>query len=489
MSRQLERLIERHKSGIARKQYSCNFGENINPIKDKYEYKLRKSWRHYSISLKEVQKIEEAEDQFLNLEDNIEDIVNHDSEQVAESSGEKAALISSSSRYKLLSKLFSDVNEITCSRKLSGKLISYYLRNRRKHKRISKGYSQKLSHLRKHGNISVDDMLHEMYMELGRNLYFSFLGKAWDKIKYAVFKFMEVTADLMIGLIGAGFFALSFHQAFKSAASTFVKFLLKLLGITTPAGKLFAAVVLGVLAGTALFFAMRGLGNLIIGKDRELLVVFEKGRQIYKKIKKALRRGLPKALGTKGIIALALQVSKNKMDKKGIEEMVKSLESLDEETAKFVNYKMDSDFAESLREASRVMVSVTALVRNDLNLTVSNKSGQKITIPDKIVFKPFEVSVDNDESSTLSDDSKSVPPEIMAIALITSPEIQINIETDNSKLTLQFNANRYLGTYADFEKGEVTDFVVSYLKIYDRNEERERLEELSKNIGGGLSAR
>jgi len=491
MSRQLERLIERHKRGIARKQYGRNFGENISSIKDKYEHKHGKSLHHYSISLENAEKIEELEDEFLDLGDNSKNVTDDDSEQVLKSSEEKASqILISRSSHKLLSKLFSNVNEITCSNKLSGKLISYYLRNRRKHRRISRSYSQKLSYIRNHSNVSLDNILHEMYIELGRTLYFSFLGKVRDKIKYAVFKFMEVAADLIIGLIGAGFWGLSFYQAFKSATSTFVKFLLKLLGVTTPAGKLFAAVVLGILAGVGLFFAMRGLGNLIVGKDEEALEVFDKGRKIYKKIKRALRKGLPDALGTKGIIALALQVSKDKIDKGKIENKIKALESLDKKTTELVNHKFEpneSSFLESIKENADIVVSVIALIRDDLKVTVASKSGQEITIPDKIALRPFEVSIDNNESRSQADDGKRLPPEIMAIALITSPEIQIDIEAGDSKLNIQFNANKYFAKYAGFEQGEIKDFVVSYLKIYDHNEVRERLKELSNNIGGGLS--
>ena len=78
MSRQLERLIERHKRGIARKQYGRNFGENISSIKDKYEYKHRKSLHHYSISLENAEKIEELEDEFLDLGDNSKNVPDDD---------------------------------------------------------------------------------------------------------------------------------------------------------------------------------------------------------------------------------------------------------------------------------------------------------------------------------------------------------------------------------------------------------------------------
>ncbi len=492
MSRQLDKLIKRHKSEITRNYYSRDLKEDVSSIENKPEYRRKRSWHYYSISIKDAKEIEKYEDEFLELGDSVEDMTSDNSEQVLKNSGEKSALMLSSPNYKLLSKLFSNANEITCSNKLTRKLISYYLRNRRKRERLSRSYSQKLYHIMNNGKVSVDSMLHEIYMELGRTLYFSFLGKLRDKIEYAVFRFMKVAADLVIGLIGAGFSALGFNIAFKNATSTFVKFLIKLLGITTQAGKLFAAMILGLLAGIALFFAMRALGNLIVGKDEEALEVFDKGRKIYKKIKRALKKGLPDSLGTKGIIALALQVSKNKIDKERIEEMIKSLESLDEETTQLVNYKFEpneSSFLESIKENADIVVSVIALIRDDLKVTVASKSGQEITIPDKIALKPFEVSIDNNESPSQADDGKRLPPEIMAIALITSPEIQINIEAGDSKLKIQFNANKYFAKYAGFEQGEIKDFIVSYLEIYDHNEARERLKELSENIGGGLSGR
>ncbi len=489
MNKQLDKLIKRHKSEVDRAYYSRDFKETTSPFEGRHRYKHRRSWHHYSVTIEDAEKIEKLEDEILDLGDNIEDALDGKSEQEVESFRGKAVIMlsnskmSNNSEYKLLSRLFSDINGITCSRELSRKLIGYYLRNRRKHRRLSRAYSQKLSYLRGNGNMSVDHMMHEMYMVLGRTLYFSFLEKVRDHIKYATFKFLKAAADFVIGALGGGFFSLGFNNMLQNATSVFAKFLIKIFGITTFSGKLLLAMVLGVLSGIALMFALRALGNLIMGKDSELLELYDKGRVIYKKVKSALKRGLPKSLGTKGIIALALQINNSDVNKESIESILKSLESINKEVTEFLTYNMDPDFEEKIKEASDFVVSVMAKTREDIKMTVSNKSGQKITIPSTIVLKPFGVSVDENTEHGPAGDSKDLPAEILAIALITSPEIQINIKADDSTLTIQFAANSYFKDYAGFEKGEIKDFVVSYLKIYDRDEAKKRLEELIKNIG------
>ncbi len=478
MSKRLEMLIEKHRRKNER---------NIGSVGNRHVKELIGTQRHYSVSLKEIeekaQKIEEIEDEFLNLDVDINEAINNDSEQEVKIQTEKAALILRDSKNKFLSRLFSGTSEVTCSRILARKLINYYLRNRRKHRKLLRGYSQQLPY-----NNSLDGMLHNVYMELGRTLYFSFLGKVRDVIKNAIFNFLEAAGDLIIGIVGGALLSLSYYAAFKNATATFVKFLIKLLAITTPAGKLLAAVVLGILSGLAMFFVLRGLGQLVIGEDEEALKIYNKGREIYKKIKRALRKGLPKILGTKGIIALALRVNKDGINKQKVEDIVKSLESIGKEVDEFISHDMDPDFPEIVKESEKVRVSVRALVREDLKVAVENKSGQKIVMPDVIELKPFDVSINNEQATTQTDDNHGIPPEIMAIALFTSPEINIEIVAKGSKLRINFLANKYFARYARFKENEIRDFLISYLKAYDKNEVMNRLRELAQNLGNSISS-
>jgi hypothetical protein len=480
MSRQLDRLIARHNSRTVRKYYS---EDNVSLDK----------------VLQKAQVIEQAEDEFLNLDDNIEAKLDDNSEQVSEITEEKASLMLKSSKYKLLPKLFSDVNGITCSRKLSRKLINYYLRNRRKDKRIFKNYSQKLSHLRSHGRVSIDDMLHEMYMELGRTLYFSFLGKARDKLKYFFYKYLNPLTSLVIGILGFGGSAAYFYDILKPAVSNFAKFLVKILltvGINpnTPLGQFWGAMVLGALSAVSVFFALLGLGKLIVGEDEASLEVYDKGREIYKKVKEALQKGLPKMLGTKGIIGLAILWKNKEISRKDVENTVELLRNMKSDVAKYIRFrpeKIDPNLLEEIEENSGFKISLVAEMNEALRSFVLKKSGQRITLPDKIELKPSWVTIDSSsgegsETTSRPSGNESVPPEIMAIALVKSPNIQINIGVDKPILTIEFDADNYFKDYGNLEKTEVEDFIKSYLEIYDDEEAKKRLAEISKHLGGGI---
>ena len=471
MSRQLDRLVQKYKRGIDRTYYT----------------------RHYSILLEKAEEIEKAEDELLDLDYDIENMPDNNSDLKSESLEGKASFILKNPKDKFLSKLFSDVNRITCSRQLSKKLINYYLRNRRKHNRMSKAYSQKLSYTQGVGNISVDYMLHEMYMRLGKTLYFSFWGKVKDNIKNAAFKFMGIAADLIIGLVGAGFLSAGFYNFFKKVTYIFAKFLAKILSLfmdfnpNLPAQQLFTAVILGILSGIGIWLTLRGLLTLAVGDDEEALRVYNKGRRIYKKIKSALRKGLPKKLGTKGILALALRITNNESNALDIQKTIEAIESIDEKVREFMKHKMDSNFIEAIEKASKFSVSARALVSENLKSLVSMKSGQKIALPNEIVLREFVVYKDSSsknelESSSQSNDSEVLPAGLMPVVLITSPKIQVHISVEDSKLTIQFNASGYFGHYAELEKDEIKDFVLSYLDIYNRDEDRKRLEEIQKHL-------
>jgi hypothetical protein len=494
MSKQLDRLIKRHQNGIARNHYSRDFKEDASSVEDKHEYRRKRSWHHYSTLLEEAQAFEKAEDEFLDLGDNPQDILSDNSEQTLESSGEKAALMLRSSKYKLLSKLFSDINGITCSRKLSGKLISYYLRNRRKHRGISKSYSRELSYRRNHGNVSLDDMLHEMYMELGKTLYFSFIEKLSYNARFLVFKLMKSAISYMVTLGGAGFLGLTYHEIFMKISAFFAKFLAKLLSIVvevdpnTPAFKLFAAMLLGVLSAAGIFFSVFALFMNIVGDDKEAFEVYEKGRAIYKEMKKALRAGLPTQLGTKGIIAAAIQINSQALDTEFMKKTLEAIKNIKEDVSQFIKFQKDPDFEEIIEKTPEFSCSVKVLVSQFFNNLVSSQSGQKIHMPDAIVLKPFIVSNNDSGEDALvapsqSADSKTLPRALMPIALITSPQIRIDIKAQKSNLTIQFSASKYFGKYSNLKQEQIADFVKSYLKLYNEDEERERLEKVQEYLG------
>jgi len=332
-----------------------------------------------------------------------------------------------------------------------------------------------------------------MYMRLGKTLYFSFWGKVKYNIKNAAFKFMEIAADLIIGLVGAGFLSAGFYNFFKKVTYIFAKFLAKILSLfmdfnpNLPAQQLFTAVILGILSGIGIWLTLRGLLTLAVGDDEEALRVYNKGRRIYKKIKSALRKGLPKKLGTKGILALALRITNNESNALDIQKTIEAIESIDEKVREFMKHKMDSNFIEAIEKASKFSVSARALVSENLKSLVSMKSGQKIALPNEIVLREFVVYKDSSsknelESSSQSNDSEVLPAGLMPVVLITSPKIQVHISVEDSKLTIQFNASGYFGHYAELEKDEIKDFVLSYLDIYNRDEDRKRLEEIQKHL-------
>jgi hypothetical protein len=165
MSRALDRLIQNRSRETKRSLYSRDFRTSY--------YSEAKEIGKLTMELEEL--LEQLPEGWDEVDTSTDDRrVPEGWDEVDTAPGESEGY-----RYRLLPKIFSNVREIYSSPKLRRQLIQYYIKNRRKERMRSRGYSRRMHHLTRHNQISADYIIHKMYMELGRIMYFSVLSKIW----------------------------------------------------------------------------------------------------------------------------------------------------------------------------------------------------------------------------------------------------------------------------------------------------------------------
>jgi hypothetical protein len=182
MSRALDRLIITHRRD--RKPIYVRHYSEIEPLLkdiDKLEKLLEEARDESPETIKVLDTYDEIADNLLGISEKELPEIEEDLSQGNEE--EKRGY-----RNRILHRIYSDIERISGSRRLERKLISYYLKHRRRDK-MRRLYGKRNNYYSRN---SVDHLLHDMYMELGRTLYFSWLGKLRDLVKDKVLRWPVV---------------------------------------------------------------------------------------------------------------------------------------------------------------------------------------------------------------------------------------------------------------------------------------------------------
>ncbi len=389
-------------------------------------------------------------------------------------------------RYRLLPKIFSNVREIYSSPKLRRQLIQYYIKNRRKERMRSRGYSRRMRHLTRNGRLSANYLIHNMYMELGRVMYFSFLAKlreAWDRVRVACCKILVkggLSAFIIMILTGAGSFL-----SWLSAKFLDQKWLVKLGTWTAETARAVAAdpttaypafitgAVFGlIIAGGAFLIGATALGkdgkckDLKIPTSPILAAVYGHGQDIVFGAIKALAPVLPQDMQLKDINDLNRLIptlAKYMMPENSsqLESFLKGLLSKIENSKLrdyFHRVEGSDDVLEKiqrLKNNEKAKISISCEVSSQLAQLIRENGGERFHVPETITL------------SSKSGQSKNLPNILQMLAVITSPSITFNIETDASSYTIEFNASEYFKKHGNITDEKVESFVEIYVRNYD----------------------
>jgi hypothetical protein len=419
-------------------------------------------------------------------------------------------------RYRILPRIYSDIERISCSPHLERKLISYYLRNRRREK-MHRLYGKSNRYFSKK---SVDHLLHEIYMELGRTLYFSRLDNLKSKLKElpAVGDVIKVVSFII--KMGSNFMNIIKKVGLKEAfarilgGSAGIKILvymissgiLQYLGWHETAGGPFEDILatikynMLVILGIIILPALVGLIVYFIAKAvisgiqwvRNLLR--PKAIKVYIKGIKLLYTVLP---------AFAKLLSKKQMDidsalkllsefveaAKGSEEAQQSvintinqLNPLSGNLGKYVSVSDIGDLGKILRKGSGYKFKFTIAVADFVKGTIGGlfSVGDVLNSDFFIPKQYFDLSkiAQSGEPDIGLPDGNELPIELAILIMFTSPEITLTMNSDKAQATLTFKALDFFTRYGELKEGLVVDFLNDYMDAFA--ETRGQLSEIFK---------
>ena len=408
----------------------------------------RRLWHYYSDLLDIAEKAKELEEELF------KDLPKEIAEEVlkAEAEGDSGEY-----RYKVLPKLFSNLfsnnGEISCSPNLRRKLISYYIRNRRKVKRMFRGYSNQQS---------VDYILHNVYMELGKTLYFSFLDRI-KGIRNKIREYIRIISSIFSVLFESAPSGLGYKEKFNYSLSYLTLGSIFLYQQFNPHDSfhILLIIVLVVTGGFLASFLLAGLGmafqGTIIGTLIEIILMIIYGLfQIMIAIKDLISMGIAE------LIALVIKAMQGDTENEKFKEEVRELLSASIKGKEFLKIvKGDSNILKDAKLKS-VMVSMIAKTNKDIGNIILKKAKKKLDIPSVVGFKVSKVV---GKDLQVASDIDDVPPSIKALLMLTSPKIQITIEADGHIIEAEFKALECFKKYGIINDNPIAKFVSSYLGI------------------------
>jgi hypothetical protein len=471
MSRALDRLIQNSSRDSRRSHYSRDF---------------RKSYYSVNVvdpTLELIDLLKQAPEGWDEVDTSTDDRkVPEGWDEVDTAPGESEGY-----RYRLLPKIFSNVREIYSSPKLRRQLIQYYIKNRRKERMRHRGYSRRMRHLARNGRLSANYLIHNMYMELGRVMYFSFLAKlreAWNRVRVACCKFLVkggLSAFNTMILTGVGGVL-----SWLSAKFLNQKWLVKLGTWTSETARIvkadpmttWPALVTGFVLGLIIAGGVFLIGATALDKNGEckdleistssiLTAVYGHGQDIVFGAIKALAPVLPQDMQVKDtndtnqLIATFAQYMMPENSSQ-LESFFKGLLSKIEnsELRDYFHRVEGSDNVletiQRLKNNEKDKISISCEVSSQLAQLIRENGGKRFHVPETITL------------SSKSGQSKNLPNILQMLAVITSPSITFNIETDASSHTIEFNASEYFKKYGNITDEKIEAFVVLYVKNYDK---------------------
>jgi hypothetical protein len=416
----------------------------------------------------------------------------------------------SSYRYRILPRIYSNLEKIDSSPQLARKLISYYLRNRRKEK-MYRLYGR----INRHSSrVMADHLVHEMYMELGRTLYFSWISKIKEYIKAkiininvlrtmrgAVEKIKELGSELIERLVQinvekwlAGLLA--------GGVGVAVYLILKSFGLYEVLGGLKGyldekvvdfitgvfSLITVVAAGLKAYFIFRNIiTNYRIILRPKALLTFVKGYKLLISFAKAFSK-LWGNMGVNDLIDILGKFVKAAKDgddasieelSKRIDEIVDKINS-DKSYAEFfttLNQEQIRRLRNAQEEGEKLMVKFEAQVMANFGEIIK----EEFDVPPFITSDYFDFTkgVSSELSVQDGEGQKQLPIELAMLLIITSPNITIKLSAGKVQAPITFKAWSFIKTHG----GVTTKDVEGFLEVYMRAFAKKRYE-LSKYLMG-----
>ncbi len=425
--------------------------------------KNRRIWYYYSDLLDIAEKAKEIEEELF------KDLPKEIAEEALKAEADSN---SSEYRYKVLPKpfsnLFSNNGKIACSPNLRRKLISYYIRNRRKDKRMFRGYSNQQS---------VDYILHNVYMELGKTLYFSFLDRI-KGIRNKIREYIRIISSILSVLFESVPSGLGYKEKFNYGLSYLALGSIFLYQQFNPNDSFHILLIIGlvVTGGFLALFLLAGLGvasqGTIIETLIEIILMIIYGLfRIMIAIKDLISMGIAE------LIALVIKAMQGDTENEKFKEEVRKLLSASIKGKEFLKIvKGDPNILKDAKLKS-VMVSMSAETNKDIRNIILKRAKKKLDIPSVVGFKASKVVGKNLQVTSDIDD---VPPSIKALLMLTSPKIRITVEADGHRIEAEFEALECFKKYGVISDNNIAKFVNSYLGISSDIDDKEILNMLAK---------
>jgi len=503
MSRALDKIIVMHKQNRQDLGHVRRYSSGLDQEIDKAFEELAK----YETVLKSLGDDEQIAD-VLALESEEYEVVEKEL-QKDNPEGE------SSYRYRILPRIYSNLERIDSSPQLARKLISYYLRNRRKEK-MYRLYGRRNRHS---GRVMADHLVHEMYMELGRTLYFSWIGKIKEYIKekiknidvlramrQAVGKLKELGSKLIERLVQLNVEEW-LARLLAGGVGTAMHLVLKALGVYAGAvglGGYISPIVAYGLAGAAFLVGVVGVSIIayfifrtIITKYRiilrpKALLTFVRGYNLLESFTKAFSKlwgdigvnGLIEVLGTFTKAAKEGDDTSTGKVMKKIEEIVDKINS-DKSYAEFfttLNQEQIRRLRDAQEEGEKLMVKFEAQVMASFGRIIK----EEFDVPQLITSDYFDFTKDVSSEPSVQDGEgqKQLPIELAMLLIITSPNITIKLSAGKVQAPITFKAWSFIKKHG----GVTTEDVENFMEVYIRAFTKKR-HELSKYLMGKFEER
>jgi len=469
MSRALDRLIQKRSGDSRRSLYSRDFRTSY--------YSEAEEISKLTMELKKaLEQLPEGRDEVDTSTDDRKIPEGWDEVDIAPGESEGY-------RYRLLPKIFSNVREIYSSPKLRRQLIQYYIKNRRKERIRSRGYSRRMHHLTKDNQLSADYFIHNMYMELGRIMYFSAWGKIkefWNELACkcrAYIKKIGSAVALMLNTILSG------ASAYVLIEQLNQKWMVSLATWTSESASLakagddttWAVAVLGFAGGlivTGILWAIALSAKDCGGKLGPVAsVIYKQAQDVLIDALKVLLPIPPEEIEKKELPQLLSHVA-DYFESNDPEKLFSVFENILDRIKKSEQSNVNDYFPGmgNVENISKIM----ARMKNTDKLIIECKVGDGLK---NLIKKYGGGGIQVPNTITLLGGSKEdnkLPGMLPVIAFLTSPRVEFKI--GDGQTTMSFWAFRYFKDHNGLDQQKVEAFVSTYLQ------NRDLLEEIEKEI-------
>jgi len=500
MSRALDRLIATHSRD--RKPIYVRHHSESDPLMkdiDELEKLLEKAQEESPKTIKVLDTNDEIADNLLAISE--EELVEVEKDLKPGNEEEERGY-----RHRILHRIYSDIERISASPQLERKLISYYLKHRRRDK-MRRLYSKRNNYYSRN---SADHLLHDMYMELGRTLYFSWLGKLRDWFKNKVLS-LPVVKNIVHIINVLKEKANEIMSAIKQ--SNILEALAILFGAAGGLSALLYMISLGILRYvgwhetgggnwedwiTTIAYNLIVIVGLILALAMGTIVAYLAAKAIIAAVKasvKGIRRLLrPKAIkvyikaikllytllptlsallkknmnldSTFELFGMFVEASKgNEEAQEQIYNIISKLSNLSGKAKDYVTLDNERDLWKILTQGSGHEFQFSIEVAD----FVKSKIGNTFTV-ERFLKSDYFVTKPNSNVSDLGlPTNKELPIELAILTVFTSPNIVLRLKAGNSEAAISFKAFDFFATHSKSSvplKDSVEQFLNEYMEAF-----------------------